>query len=46
MGGHTRLQPDKLAELLAGMGAAIDSLGGGFTMNYATMVVTATRPGH
>jgi len=43
MGGHTRLSPDKLEELLGGMGAAIDSFGGGFTMNYATMVVTATR---
>jgi SAM-dependent methyltransferase len=43
MGGHTRLPADKLAELLAGMGAAIDAHGGEFTMNYATVVVTATR---
>jgi SAM-dependent methyltransferase len=42
-GGHTQLDPAKLKELLAGMGAAIDDLGGGFTMNYATVVVTAAR---
>jgi hypothetical protein len=29
MGGHAQLQPAKLAELLAGLGAAIDALGGG-----------------
>src|SRR5487761_2402098 len=34
MGGHAHLQPATLAELLAGLGAAIDALGGGFTMNY------------
>ena len=33
----------KLEELLAGLGAAIDALGGGFTMNYATVAVTAAR---
>jgi SAM-dependent methyltransferase len=43
MGGHTRLPKDKLAGVLAGMGAAIDAHGGEFTMNYATVVVTATR---
>ena len=43
MGGHAQLQPAKLAELLAGLGAAIDALGGGFTMNYATVAVTAAR---
>jgi len=48
MGGHTLLSPDNLEKLLAGMGAAIDARGGGFTMNYATMAVTAvtvTRTG-
>jgi len=40
MGGHSQLPPDKLNEVLARMGAAIDAVGGGFTMNYATMVVT------
>jgi SAM-dependent methyltransferase len=43
MGGHAQLQPAKLEELLAGLGAAIDALGGDFTMNYATVAVTATR---
>ena len=43
MGGHPQLQPAKLAELLAGLGAEIDALGGGFTMNYATVAVTAAR---
>jgi len=45
LGGHSQIQPAKLAELLAGLGAAIDALGGGFMMNYATVTVTATRPG-
>jgi SAM-dependent methyltransferase len=43
IGGHAQLQPAKLEELLAGLGAAIDALGGGFTMNYATVAVTAAR---
>jgi SAM-dependent methyltransferase len=43
MGGYTRLPAAELDEMLAGMGAAIDALGGGFTINYATMAVTATR---
>jgi SAM-dependent methyltransferase len=41
----TRLPPDTLRELLAGIGAAIDAVGGGFTMHYATMVATAARTG-
>ncbi|HEY6279101.1 MAG TPA: class I SAM-dependent methyltransferase [Streptosporangiaceae bacterium] len=41
----TRLPPDKLAEVLAATGAAIDAMGGSFTMGYATVVVTATRTG-
>jgi SAM-dependent methyltransferase len=44
MGGFTRLPAAELDTLLAGMGAAVDALGGGFTMNYDTVVVTATRP--
>jgi SAM-dependent methyltransferase len=44
-GALTRLPPDKLAEVLAGVGAAIDALGGGFTMRTATVAVTATRAG-
>jgi SAM-dependent methyltransferase len=42
-GGHNQLPPDKLAEVLAGLGAAIDALGGSFTMHYATVVATASR---
>lgn len=42
-GGHNRFPPGKLDELLAGIGAAIDAIGGSFTMNYATIVITATR---
>ena len=30
-------------EILAGFGAAIDAAGGGFTVQYATVAVTATR---
>ena len=33
----------KLAEVLEGVGAAIDAMGGSFTMPYATVAVTATR---
>jgi len=39
----TRLPPDKLAEVLASVGAAIDAMGGSFTMAYATVAVTARR---
>ena len=42
-GLYTRLSPDALAELLAGVGAAIDALGGSFTMAYTTVAVTAAR---
>jgi SAM-dependent methyltransferase len=42
-GTLTRLPPDQLAEVLASVGAAIDALGGGFTMPYATVAVTAAR---
>jgi len=41
-GGLTRLPADKLAEVLDEVGAAIDALGGGFTMSYATLAVVAT----
>jgi hypothetical protein len=39
------LPPDKLAVVLDGVGAAIDAMGGAFTMPYATMAVTAVRTG-
>ncbi|MFD9889575.1 class I SAM-dependent methyltransferase [Amycolatopsis sp. NPDC059027] len=42
-GGLTRLEPEKQAEVLAEVGAAIDALGGGFTMQYATLAATAAR---
>jgi SAM-dependent methyltransferase len=35
--------PDTVSELLAGIGRAIDDVGGSFTMNYVAVVVTATR---
>jgi len=44
-GNLTQLAPDKLAEVLAGAGAAVDAMGGGLTIGYATVVVTAARIG-
>ena len=44
-GALTQLAPDQLAEVLEGAGAAIDAIGGSFTMQYATVVVTAARTG-
>jgi hypothetical protein len=44
-GGHNLFPPSKLEELLAGIGAAVDAVGGGFTMHYATLAVTAARAG-
>jgi SAM-dependent methyltransferase len=43
IGGITRLSPDQLAEVLDGAGAAVDAVGGRFTLPYATVAVTATR---
>ncbi len=42
-GGHSQIRPAKQAELLAGIGAAVDSAGGSFTAQYATLAVTADR---
>jgi SAM-dependent methyltransferase len=42
-GALTQLPPDKLAEVLQRVGAAIDAMGGGFTMPYTTVAVTAAR---
>jgi SAM-dependent methyltransferase len=42
-GGHSLLPPPVQAELLAGIGAAVDAAGGAFTMDYATLVATAAR---
>ncbi|MFI9586178.1 class I SAM-dependent methyltransferase [Streptomyces sp. NPDC052236] len=44
-GAFTRLPPDTLAQVLEGVGAAVDAMGGGFTMRYATVAVTAARTG-
>ncbi len=44
-GALTRLPQDRLAEVLEGAGAAVDAMGGGFTMPYTTVVVTAARTG-
>ncbi|MFG2003818.1 hypothetical protein ACGFNU_32130 [Spirillospora sp. NPDC048911] len=42
-GLHTRLPQEKLQEILAGIGAAIDKVGGAFTMHYTAVVATAAR---
>jgi SAM-dependent methyltransferase len=42
-GAHTQLPSDKLAEVLEGVGAVIDAMGGSFTMQYTTVAVTAAR---
>jgi SAM-dependent methyltransferase len=44
-GGLSQLPPAQLAELLAGMGAAMDAIGGSFTMSYSASVLTAVRTG-
>ena len=40
-GALTRLPPEKLAKVLEDVGAAIDAMGGGFTVHYTTVAVTA-----
>src|SRR3984885_2971448 len=42
-GGFRQSAPDVQAELLAGLGAAVDAAGGAFTMGYTTLAVTAAR---
>ncbi|MFA1547836.1 class I SAM-dependent methyltransferase [Actinomadura chokoriensis] len=42
-GIHGRLSPDQQTEVLAGIGAAIDAVGGDFTMSYTTVAAVATR---
>jgi len=44
-GALIRLPSDRLAEVLEGVGAAIDAMGGRFTMPSTTVVITAARPG-
>jgi SAM-dependent methyltransferase len=43
LGALTQLPADTVAQILAGVGAAIDAMGGSFTMAYSTVAVTATR---
>jgi SAM-dependent methyltransferase len=42
-GALTQLPPDQLAEVLGEVGAAVDQLGGSFTMPYTTLAATAAR---
>lgn len=42
-GGHDQIPPAKLTQLLDDIGAAIDAVGGTFTMRYTGVVVTAVR---
>lgn len=44
-GGNTQLPPATLAEILDGIGAAVDGLGGGVATHSTTVVVTAARTG-
>ncbi|AGL16515.1 putative methyltransferase [Actinoplanes sp. N902-109] len=43
LSAYTRLSEAQRDELLTAMGDAIDAYGGGFTMQYATLAVAATR---
>ncbi|MGE5829904.1 MAG: class I SAM-dependent methyltransferase [Micromonosporaceae bacterium] len=42
-GALAKLPPDRLAAVLDGVGAAIDRMGGSFSLPYATVAVTAVR---
>ncbi|NUR91144.1 MAG: class I SAM-dependent methyltransferase [Nonomuraea sp.] len=42
-GGMAVLSPEQVAEVLKDVGAAIDGLGGSFTMSYRTVVAVAVR---
>ncbi|MFF3832960.1 class I SAM-dependent methyltransferase [Streptomyces sp. NPDC002458] len=44
-GSLTRLAPEPLARVLEEVGAAIDAMGGGFTMSTTTVAVAAVRTG-
>jgi SAM-dependent methyltransferase len=44
-GTLTQAPPDKLAEVLAGVGGTIDTLGGSITVRYTTLAVVAARTG-
>ncbi|HMK97361.1 MAG TPA: class I SAM-dependent methyltransferase, partial [Acidimicrobiales bacterium] len=40
-GGHSQFPPDILDQLMVGIGAAIDAVGGTFLMGYTAAVITA-----
>lgn len=42
-GGLTPLPPDGLARVPAGVGAAVEAMGGAFTVPLTTLAVTAAR---
>jgi SAM-dependent methyltransferase len=42
-GGYAQLPPERAAQLLAELGAAIDALGGSIDVHFTTVAVTATR---
>ena len=42
-GGFSRFPPVTQQALLADIGAAVDALGGSFTMGYATVAASAAR---
>jgi SAM-dependent methyltransferase len=42
-GTLTWLPSDRVAEVLEGVGAAVDAMGGGFTMSYTTVAIIASR---
>ncbi|MER6829154.1 class I SAM-dependent methyltransferase [Streptosporangium sp. NPDC000563] len=44
-GALTVLPADSLAEVLEAVGAAIDAIGGGFSVPYTTLAITVTRTG-
>jgi hypothetical protein len=44
-GAVTQLPPDKLAEVLEGVGAALDTMGGRFTVSMITAAIIAARDG-
>jgi len=43
-GGHSRLDPSALDEVLTEIGAAVDAMGGSFVAQYAAVAVTASAP--
>ena len=44
IGGHSRIPPEKLAELVRGIGGVIGTACGNFTVGYAAVVLIATMP--